>query len=82
MSVKIRMQRIGRKNLPYYRIGVFDARTRRNGKSIEILGTYDPVLKEDEKKVTLKEDRVKYWLSVGAQPTEKMRVILKKRNLL
>ena len=82
MAVRIRLTRCGRRNQPLYRIGVFDSKAKRDGKSLEILGTYGPLTADDQKKVSLKDDRVKYWLSVGAQPTDKVRVILKKRGLL
>ncbi len=78
--VRIRLQRIGKRNRPYFRIAAMDARTPRNGKVLEILGTYDP-LKEGEN-IELKEDRVRHWLSHGAQPTDKVAVILKKRGIL
>lgn len=78
MAVRIRMMRMGRKNRPYYRIGAFDAHEERNGKVIENLGTYDPLESNNEKQVTLKKDRVEYWLSVGAKPTESVASVLKK----
>lgn len=78
MAVRIRMMRMGRKNRPYYRIGAFDAREERDGMAIENLGTYDPMESSDEKQVTLKKDRVEYWLSVGAKPSESVACILKK----
>ena len=70
--------RMGRKNRPYYRIGAFDAREERDGRIIENLGTYDPMESNNEKQVTLKKDRVEYWLSVGAKPTESVASVLKK----
>lgn len=79
--VRIRMQRLGRKNRPFYRIGAMDQRTRRNGPLIELLGTYDPVEKDPAKQVTLNEERVKHWLAKGAQPTETVRDIFAKRGL-
>lgn len=78
MAVRIRMMRMGRKNRPYYRIGAFDAREERDGKVIENLGTYDPLESNNEKQIALKKDRVEYWLSVGAKPTESVAAILKK----
>ena len=82
MAVRIRLTRVGKRNRPYYRIGIYDARTRRNGRAIETVGTYHPLENEDEKKVTLKEERIKYWLGVGAQPTEKVGARLKKKGLV
>jgi small subunit ribosomal protein S16 len=70
MPVKIRLQRFGRKNLPFYRIVAADSRSPRDGKSIERLGTYNPIPDKDGiKEVALKTDRVRYWLGVGAQPS-------------
>jgi len=78
MAVRIRMMRMGRKNRPFYRIGAFDAREERDGMAIENLGTYDPLESDNKKKVSLKKDRVEYWLSVGAKPTESVASILKR----
>lgn len=80
--VRIRMQRLGRKNRPFYRIGAAEKRTRRNGPLIELLGTYDPVEKDPAKQVTLNEERVKFWLAKGAQPSDTIRDMLAKRGLL
>ncbi|MDX2130587.1 MAG: 30S ribosomal protein S16 [Planctomycetota bacterium] len=80
--VRIRMQRLGRRNRPFYRIGAMDQRTRRNGPLIELLGTYDPVEKDPAKQVTLNEERVKYWISKGAQPTDTVRDMFAKRGLV
>jgi small subunit ribosomal protein S16 len=72
---------MGRKNRPFYRICVFDARQRRDGKAIEDIGTYD-VMSPDEKKIySIKEDRLKYWLSVGAKPSETVASIIKKLKI-
>lgn len=80
--VRIRLQRGGRKNRPFYRIQVLDERTRRDGASLEQLGWYDPVARDESKQLSLNEERTKYWLSVGAQPSDTMRDILAKRNLV
>lgn len=77
MAVRIRLKRMGRKGLPFYRICAFDARTKRDGKALEILGTYDPHA-DDEKKVVLKRERVEHWLAHGALPTHTVSVLLKK----
>ncbi len=79
--VKLRLKRMGRRNRAYFRICAFDAREERDGRSIEQLGTYDPMEKEESKKVVLKKERIEYWLSVGAQPTETVASILKKNNI-
>ena len=78
MAVRIRMKRMGRRHRPFYRIAVMDARSQRDGKSIEDLGYYDPMVKDKSDRVHLKMDRVDYWLSVGAQPTDKVAVLIKK----
>ncbi len=70
MAVKLRLKRIGRRNRPFFRICVFDSRTRRDGAPIEELGAYDPYAETLEDKVTLNGERVLYWLGVGAQPSE------------
>jgi small subunit ribosomal protein S16 len=79
--VKLRLKRMGRKNRAFFRLCAFDAREERDGRSIEQLGTYDPMAKDEEKKCVLKRDRIEYWLSVGAQPTETVASILKKNNI-
>ncbi len=81
MAVRIRLKRMGRKNRPFFRICAFDAREERDGRSIEQLGTYDPMEKEESKKVVLKKERIEYWLSVGAKPTETVGSILKKNKI-
>ncbi len=78
MSVKIRMKMLGRKHRPYFRIVAIDGRQPRDGRVIEELGSYDPMVKDTDKRVQLKADRVKYWISVGAQPSEKVAVLLGK----
>ena len=75
------MTRKGRKNSPFYRIGAYDNRTRRDGVAIEFLGHYDPLKGDAEGVVSLKEDRIRYWLSVGAQPSETVASILKRNNI-
>ena len=79
--VRIRLKRMGRRNRAFFRICSFDAREERDGRSIEQLGTYDPMEKDESKKVVLKRERIEYWLSVGAQPTETVASILKKNNI-
>lgn len=75
--LKIRLARGGAKKRPYYRIVVADVRSSRDGKFIERLGSYNPLLaKDDPNRVTLETERVAYWLSNGAQPTERMERLL------
>jgi small subunit ribosomal protein S16 len=73
MSTRIRLARKGAKKRPFYRIVVSDSRSPRDGKFIEILGHYDPMLpKENTNRISLKEDRVIHWLSTGAEPSDKV----------
>jgi len=76
MSVKIRMKRVGTKNLPVFRIVVADGRSPRDGKFIEEIGTYQPLKKGDN--FTLDMDRANYWISKGAQPSDTVASFLKK----
>jgi small subunit ribosomal protein S16 len=72
------MKLLGRKHRPYYRIVAIDSRQPRDGRIIEELGAYDPMVKNTDERVKLKPDRIKYWMSVGALPSEKVAVLLKK----
>ena len=73
MSLAIRLSRGGSKKRPYYRIVVADSRSPRDGRFIERLGSYNPLLaKDDEKRVVLDSDRAKHWLDVGAQPSDRV----------
>ncbi|TCM21582.1 SSU ribosomal protein S16P [Novosphingobium sp. PhB165] len=82
MSVSIRLSRGGAKKRPYYKIVVSNSRAPRDGKYLEQVGTYNPVLpKEDENRVRLVEDRVRYWLGVGAQPTDRVARLLDKAGI-
>ena len=81
MAAKIRLKRIGRKNRPFYRICVMDARTRRDGHPVEELGSYDPRATTFEEKVVLDKPRAHYWLNVGAQPSETVASILRKAGI-
>jgi small subunit ribosomal protein S16 len=78
IMVKLRLARFGAKKKPFYRIVAMDARGKRDGRYIELLGTYDPL--QDPPAVTLKMDRVQHWLSVGAQPTEAVERFIKKAS--
>ena len=75
MAVKIRLERMGTKDRPYYRVVVKPERSKQGGKAIEILGYYHPIFKPPKVKVDKK--RVEYWISHGAQPTSIVRHILK-----
>ncbi|MEO1920538.1 MAG: 30S ribosomal protein S16 [Sphingomonadaceae bacterium] len=73
MAVAIRLSRGGAKKRPYYRIVVADARSPRDGKYLEQIGVYNPLLaKDDENRVQLNEDRARYWVGVGAQPSDRV----------
>ena len=78
MAVRIRMKKMGRKHRPFYRICAMDVRAPRDGKAIEELGYYDPMVKDADARAVLKGERIEYWLGVGAQPSEKVRVLIKK----
>lgn len=78
MAVRIRMKRLGRTHRPFYRICVMDQRKARDGQAIEEIGTYDPMVRDKSKRVTLKLDRVEYWVSVGAQPSERVATLIRK----
>ena len=78
--VKIRLRRMGAKKRPFYRIVVADSRTPRDSRSIEEVGTYNPMTNPPE--VTVKAERVQEWIKNGAQPTETVRALLKKAGAL
>src|SRR4029078_11119091 len=72
MSLKIRLARAGAKKRPYYRIVIADSKSPRDGRYIKKIGTYDPLLPKGGEQVKLVEERVKHWLGVGAQPTDRV----------
>ena len=78
VAVAIRMKRMGRKNRAYYRICATDKRSPRDGRVIEELGTYDPSIPDTDARCTLDGARIEYWLSVGAKPSDAVRVLIKK----
>ncbi len=79
MAVKIRLARHGAKKRPFYRIVVADAESPRDGRFIEVVGTYNPL--PDPAEVTLKSERVDYWLGQGALPTHTVKNLLKKQSI-
>ncbi len=79
MAVKIRLSRQGRKKAPFYRLVVADSRSPRDGKFIELIGTYNPMT--DPASVKIDEERALYWLGVGALPSETARGLLKKQGI-
>ncbi len=76
MALKIRLMRTGKKKQPSYRVVVKEARSPRGGKYVELVGTYNPLTEPSE--IKLNEERIKYWISVGAQPTETVQRLIKK----
>lgn len=83
MALAIRLARGGRKARPFYRIVVADKRMARDGRYIEKLGTYNPLLKdENEQRIVLVKDRIEYWLKQGAQPSERVALFLGKAGLI
>ena len=78
MAVSIRLRREGAKNRPYYKVVVADSRSPRDGKFIEIIGTYDPKMQGENS--TLKIDRAEHWIARGAQPSDTVRSLLKKNK--
>ena len=78
MSVSIRLRREGTINRPYYKVVVADSRSPRDGKFLEMVGTYDP--KKPEHNSTLKLDRIDHWMARGAQPSDTVRSLIKKNR--
>jgi small subunit ribosomal protein S16 len=78
MAVRIRMKKMGRKHRPFFRMVAIDSRAPRDGKIIEELGHYDPLVKDTDARAILKGERIAYWLSVGALPSENCQVLIKK----
>lgn len=80
MAVKIRLTRAGAKKRPFYRIVAADARSPRDGRFLEKLGTYDPLVESEGApgRIEIRQDRIDYWLSVGATPTHTVRRILRR----
>lgn len=83
MALKIRLARGGSKKRPFYRIVVADSRAPRDGRFIEKVGTWNPMLPKDhDERVTLDEDRIRHWLGVGAQPTDRVHRFLDSAGIL
>ena len=78
MAVRIRMKKMGRKHRPFFRICVMDSRSPRDGKAIEELGFYDPMVRIKKDRVKLNMERVDYWIGVGAQPSVNVAALIKK----
>jgi len=80
--VRLRLKRLGRRHRPFYRINAIDKQQQRDGRVIENLGWYDPIARDESKQVSLKVDRIKHWLSVGAQPSDTVADILAKHDVI
>ncbi len=80
--VRIRMQRLGRRHRPFYRINAIDVRTRRNGQVLENLGHYNPMEPNESKQVVLKTDKIKAWIEKGAQPSETVMDMLGRAGII
>ena len=79
MAVKIRLKRMGSKQKPFYRIVAADSRSPRDGRFIETVGTYNPIVKENN--VTVDEEKVAKWINNGAQPTDTVKSLLSKNGI-
>jgi len=79
--VRIRMKSFGRRHRPFFRICAMDSRSPRDGRAIEELGHYDPMVRNKDARTVLDVNRIRYWLSVGAQPSEKVQVLLNKHGV-
>ncbi len=79
--VRLRLMRMGKNRQPSFRLCACDARPPRGGASLEILGWYDPLTRDDAKRFSLKPDRIRHWLSLGAQPSEAVASILRKHKI-
>ncbi len=80
MAVKLRLKRMGSKAKPFYRIVAADSRSPRDGRFLEVIGTYNPI--KGSEVVTVNEEKALYWLSNGAQPTDTVRSILSKQGIM
>lgn len=80
MAVRLRLKRFGRKHRPFYRVTAVDKRRARDSKVIEELGFYDPLEQDPDKQIRLNNERINYWLGVGAQPSDTVRGLIKKHS--
>jgi len=80
--VRLRLKRFGRTHKPFYRLNAIDQRSPRDGKPIEELGYFDPTEMDEAKGISLKADRIRYWIGVGAQPSQTVRDLLAKQGIL
>jgi small subunit ribosomal protein S16 len=78
VAVRIRMKKLGRRHRAFFRVCAMDKRSPRDGRALEELGTYDPMIGDTDARAVLNGERIDYWLSVGAQPSEKVKALIKK----
>ncbi len=81
MAVKLRLKRMGRTHCPFFRLAAMETRNPRDGRVLEELGFYDPANKQEAQQVELNTERIQYWLSVGAVPSDTVRHLLKKHGI-
>ena len=81
MATRIRLRRVGRKKLPIYRIVIADREAPRDGRFIEVIGTYDPKQKDESKQVTVDTEKAKSWIAKGATPSDTVAALLKKAGV-
>jgi len=81
VAVRLRLKRVGRRHRPSYRVAAVDSRSPRDGRMIEELGSYNPLASDPNQQVVLVRDRIEYWLSVGAQPSDTVRNLLKRQGV-
>ena len=82
MAVKLRLKRFGRRHRAFFRLNAMDSRRPRDGRALEELGWYDPLAKTPDQQVSLKRERIEYWLGVGAQPSETVRDLLTRHGIV
>ncbi len=82
MAVKIRLRRVGAKKAPFYRVVVADSRYPRDGRFIEEIGTYHPLDRNEEEQFKVDAEKAKKWIADGAQPTDTVKALLKKNNVI
>jgi len=80
VAVRLRLKKMGRRHRSFFRLGAMDSRSPRGGRMVEELGWYDPCTKDADKELSLNRERIEYWLSVGALPTETVRNLLVKNG--
>ena len=81
VAVRLRLKRMGRRHQTFFRLSAMDSRSPRDGRVVEHLGWYDPGAKEPEKQLSLNRERIEYWLSVGARPTDTVRRLLTQQGI-